>query len=88
MWILKIHISVSILLILMFKGFKTVFKDQIKENGWLNDKQKSSVFNYWLFFVPVLRWLLVISLFIMIFCTKNKLDEFQESRKNKSDAMK
>ncbi len=88
MWILKIHISVSILLIMMFKGFKTVFKDQIKENGWLNDKQKASVLNYWLFFVPVLRWFLVISLFIIIFCTKSKLDEFQENRKNKSDAIK
>ena len=88
MWILKIHISVSILLILMFKGFKTVFKDQIEENGWLSDKQKSSVLNYWLFFVPVLRWFLIISLFIVIFCTKDKLNEFQENRKNQSDTIK
>ena len=75
MWLLKLHFSISVLCLLTFMGFRAVFKDKIKENGYLqkNDKKKTSS---WLFFmVPILNIFLVVTLFLMISMKKSDLEE-------------
>ena len=82
MWILKLHVAVSILIILTFIGFRTVMHQVIIDNGWNKDKKHSfwkSKYNplaYWIFFVPVLRWICLAILFLECFCKKEKFDEF------------
>ncbi len=75
MWLLKLHFSISVLCLLTFLGFRKVFKEQIKENGYgLN--QNKNIFSFILFFfVPILNVLMIISLFLMILVKKTDLDD-------------
>lgn len=73
MWLLKLHFSISVLCMLTFIGFKSVFKQQMKDNGWIDEekKKKKSIFAYFTFFVPIMNILFVIIMFLMI-CMKKK----------------
>lgn len=68
MWLLKLHFSISVLCMLTFIGFKAVYKQQMKDNGWIDEekKKKKSVFSYFMFFVPIMNVLFVIIMFLMI----------------------
>lgn len=35
MWLIKLHIAFSVLCLVTFLGFRTVFRDAIKQNGWI-----------------------------------------------------
>ena len=75
MWLLKLHFSISVLCLLTFIGFRAVFKDQIKENGYLQKNNKKG-FSSWLFFlVPILNIFLVVTLFSMILMKKSEFDK-------------
>ena len=40
MWLLKLHFSISVLCMLTLIGFKLVYKQQINDNGWIDEKKK------------------------------------------------
>ena len=75
MWLLKFHFAFSILCILTFVGFSTVFKETIKNNGYEVSENKTKITAYLMFFVPLLNILAVIVLLVMIGVKKEDLDE-------------
>lgn len=66
MWLIRLHIAISILCLITFIGFKSVCKEIIRNNGWLSDKKKKNVFAWLVFFVPIMNILIVLILFLMI----------------------
>lgn len=86
MWLLRLHIAFSILCLLTFLGFRLVFKEKIKENGYGKDgKKKHIVSVIWLFFVPILNLFLVIALFFMITKTKSDMEELVKQLKESEE---
>lgn len=81
MWLLKLHLSVSILCLLTFIGFKSVCRETLKKNGYLDDPKKKA--SYWIFFIPILNVISVIILFLTITKTKDELQKWCEDIKNK-----
>lgn len=82
MWLLKLHFSISVLCLVTFLGFKAVYKQQIKDNGWGNeDKKKKSIGATFIFFVPIMNVLSVILLFMMISVKKKDFDKMCEDTK-------
>lgn len=75
MWLLKLHFSISVLCFLTYMGFRAVFKEKMKENGYLQEKKKRKLSTWLLFLVPILNILLVITLFLMIVMKKDELDK-------------
>ena len=87
MWLLKLHFAVSVLCLLTFIGFKTVYKDTVKENGWTNDEKKTGkTSGYLIFFVPIMNILAIIITFIMICVKKQDFDKMCEEAKNKEES--
>lgn len=78
MWLLELHIVSSILYLITFIAFFFTFKEKIKENGWLEESNKTRPYYYLLFFVPVFRLLIVIALFVMIGSKKTDWDELHK----------
>lgn len=85
MWLIKMHIAFSILCIITFLGFAKVYKDQIKENGWLSEDKKKSPGLFILFFVPIMNVIIVLALFVMIGTKKEELEELTEYVKKESE---
>lgn len=83
MWLLKLHFSISVLCMLTFIGFKSVYKQQMKDNGWIDEekKKKKSIFAYFMFFVPIMNILFVIIMFLMIFMKKKDFDKMCDDAK-------
>lgn len=83
MWLLKLHFAISILCLLTFIGFRVVYKQQIKDNGWGNDgeKKKSITGLSFFFFVPIMNILLVVVLFMMIGVKKKDYEKMCEDTK-------
>lgn len=75
MWLLKLHFSISVLCFLTYMGFRAVFKEKMKENGYLQEKKKKKLSAWLLFFVPFLNIMLVITLFLMIGMKKDELEK-------------
>lgn len=75
MWLLKLHFSISVLCFLTYMGFRAVFKEKMKENGYLQEKKKKKLSTWPLFFVPFLNIMLVITLFLMIAMKKDDLEK-------------
>lgn len=84
MWLLKLHFSISVLCFLTYMGFKAVFKDKMKENGYWQEKKKKKLSSWLLFFVPILNILLVVTLFLMIGMKKDELEKKCEELKETS----
>lgn len=85
MWLLKLHFSISVLCLVTFIGFVKVFKQQIKINGWANgeEKNKKSIFKYFIFFVPIMNIMAVIIMFVMISVKKKDFEQMcEESKKD------
>lgn len=78
MWLIKLHIAVSILCLITFIGFWVVCKETIKSNGWLSDAKKGSVLVYLAFFVPIMNVLMVLVLFLMIGMKKEEWERFKD----------
>lgn len=87
MWLLKLHFSISVLCMLTFIGFKAVYKQQMKDNGWIDgeEKKKKSIFAYFMFFVPIMNVLFVIIMFLMIGMKKKDFDKMCEDAKKDSE---
>ncbi len=66
MWLLKLHFAISILILITVLGFIWACKDQIIENGWIDEKKKKKFPNYLPFFVPILNVVMLIGLFVMV----------------------
>lgn len=84
MWLLKLHVSFSILCMLTFWGFRKVFKEVIEKNGWKGNQKKKFVYAIWIFFIPVLNLLCVAVLFMMIL-TENEDQESGGTEGNKEE---
>ncbi len=84
MWLLKLHFSISVLCMLTGIGFRTVYRQQIKDNGWIDGGKvkKKSIFGYFMFFVPIMNILTVILMFVMIGMKKNDFDKMCEDAKS------
>lgn len=87
MWLLKLHFSISVLCLITFIGFRSVYKQTIKDNGWIDDetKKKKSIFTYFIFFVPIMNILFVILEFMMICIKKKDFDNMCEDAKKNSE---
>ena len=87
MWLLKLHFSVSVLCMLTFIGFKSVYKQQMKDNGWIDEekKKRKSIFSYFMFFVPIMNILFVIIIFLMIGMKKKDFDKMCEDAKKDNE---
>lgn len=83
MWLLKLHFAISILCWLTFLGFRTIFKETIKENGYEISKKPKAI--HWIFFIPILNIATVLVLFVEITITKQDLDKWCEEQKKKKD---
>lgn len=84
MWLLKLHFSISILCLITFIGFRSVFRDSIKENGWLDKetKPKTSGIGYLMFFVPLMNILCIVLTLMMITTKKQDFDKKCEELKH------
>lgn len=78
MWLLELHLAVSVLCIITFYGFVKVYKEQLKENGWLNSEIKKGVSKYIIFFVPLMNVLSVLLLLVMIITKKEDLEDMRK----------
>lgn len=87
MWLLKLHFSISVLCMLIFIGFKSVYKQQMKENDWIDEEKKKqkSIFAYFMFFVPIMNTLFVIIMFLMIGMKKKDFDKICEDAKKDNE---
>ena len=88
MWLLKLHFAVSILCLLTFIGFKTVGKEAIKNNGYKSNEKRKSILSYWIFFIPLLNFIIVLILFVMIGTKKVDLDKWIEEQREKKELNK
>lgn len=84
MWLLRLHFAISILCLLTFIGFREVFKETIKTNGYQRGEKKS-ILAYLIFFVPIMNIMAVIVLFVMIGMKKKDLDKKCEEMKNQKE---
>lgn len=80
MWLLKFHLAVSILCLITFIGFRWVFKDLLKENGYIRDENGKRG-NVLIFFIPILNVASVLILFVLLTMTKEELSEWCEKHK-------
>lgn len=83
MWLLKLHFSISVLCMLTLIGFKLVYKQQINDNGWIDEKKKKkkSISVYLMSFVPIMNVLLVVIMLLMISMKKKDFDKMCEDAK-------
>ena len=84
MWLLKLHFAISVLCLLTFIGFKTVFKEQILKNGYISSKKKH-LSGYFIFFIPLLNVASVMLLFVMIVTKKKDFDQWCEEHGSKEE---
>lgn len=85
MWLLKLHSALSILLIVTFVGFSKVFRETIRQNGWLSEKRKKSYSILLLLFVPIMNVLIVLLLFLMIGMKKEDFEALTNKIKEESE---
>lgn len=75
MWLLELHLVISVLCIITFIGFAKAYKEKIKENGWLSDgKKEVTISKHVAFFVPLMNILLVMVVFMMIVMKKEDFE--------------
>ena len=83
MWLLRFHFAISVLCLITFIGFRAVYKDSIKENGWIDDKKPKKMSAWLMFFVPLMNVLFVACLFMMILVKKQDFEKkCEEAKKN------
>ena len=85
MWLLKLHIAISILCLLTFYGFKTILKEVLEQHGYLKGEKKNKKAGPWVFFIPILNVTLVLILFVMLTMTKEDFDKWIEDHKKKKE---
>lgn len=87
MWLLKLHFSISVLCLLTFIGFKVVFKQMIKDNGWIGDekRKRKSILSYFIFFIPLMNVIMVIVMFLLIGMKKKDFDKICEDAKKDNE---
>ena len=77
MWLIKLHIAFSVLCLVTFLGFRTVFRDAIKQNGWIPEtkgaKKRNKLSAYLMLFCPIMNMLCV--LMVLIEATVTKVDD-------------
>lgn len=85
MWILKLHIAISILIMIYVFGFRMIFRESINEN-WFKDKEKSKFFKKvagriklaLTCFIPIINIVTSIFLTLMVVTTKEQFEELKK----------
>lgn len=85
MCLLKLHFSISVLCLITFIGFREVFKQSVKDNGWIDGETRKKLSGYSIFFVPILNVLVVILELMMISVKKKDFDKMCEEAKKNSE---
>lgn len=84
---LKFYFGTIIFYMIVIFSVACLFEEKIKENGWLNGAKKYKM--HWLAClvimssIPVIRFFIVVMMFVMVAVTKEKYEE--ELRKYKKD---
>ncbi len=88
MWLLRLHFAISVLCLITFLGFRAVYKQQIKDNGWGGDnKKKKSIGALFIFFVPIMNIISAILILVMASMKKSDFDKaVEESKKKDSES--
>jgi len=83
---LKFYFGTIIFYMIVIFSTTCLFKDKIKENGWLDGAKKTNM--HWLAMlmvmssIPVIRFFIVVILFVEACVTKEKYEEELEKYKN------
>lgn len=84
MWLLHLHVAISILCLLIVDGFSIICRDSIKENGWTPEKKTpfiKRILNHWILFIPFMNFIAVITTFLMISMKKEDFVLWGNNRK-------
>lgn len=86
MWLLKLHIAISILCFITFYGFAIVCEEQIRKNGWLSEEKKKKKYKLLLvFLVPIMNFLVITILFLTILVRKEDFEALANYIKEESE---
>ena len=87
MWLLKLHIAISVLCLLTCDGFCILGKQMIEDNGWKAEKKGlfKRILNHWIYFIPLMNFIAVIATFMMLTVKKTKYEEFAKKQEEKKD---
>lgn len=78
MWLLKLHIAISVLCLLSSIGVKIVFEDRLKR--FRRDQVKKRRYRNWiLFFCPVINAVLTVGLWHMALCDDKTAQQVMSS---------
>lgn len=79
MWLLRLHIAISILLLLTGEGAFIVFRKIVIDNGWEVSKGIKRIICFikrcLMYFIPLINFLIIITTLIMIFVKKEKYEK-------------
>jgi hypothetical protein len=79
MWLLRLHIAISILLLLTGEGTNIIFRSLIIKNGWEVSRGFKRIINFikrfFMYFIPFINVLTTIAEFIRVFVPKEKYDD-------------
>ena len=84
MWLLHLHVAISILCLLIVDGFSIIGREAIKENGWIPEKKTpffKRILNHWILFIPFMNFIAVITTFLMISMKKEDFVLWKEKQK-------
>ena len=83
MFLLRLHISISILLLLMGEGTSIVFRNLVIKNGWEISKGVKRIINFakrcFMYFIPLLNLMTVTVIFIQLVFKKEDFDDCVKS---------
>lgn len=86
MWLLRLHIAISILLLLAGEGTSIVFRKLIIKNGWEVSKGIKRIINFikrfFIYFIPLVNLIIVMAIFLQLFLGKEDFDSWVKSRSN------
>lgn len=81
MFLIKLHIEISILILITAIGFLILGKEQIKKNGWvdlIDTNKKKDIRVFLIFFVPISNILMLLLIFVTIFKTREEIENMME----------
>lgn len=80
MFLLRLHISISMLLLIMGEGTRFICKTTIKKNGYLVHRGIlnaviNSIVRLLMYFIPGINVLTVIAIYLMIIYSRDEMDQ-------------
>lgn len=89
MLLLRLHIAISILLLLTGEGTFFVLRKMVIDNGWEVSKGIRRIIHFikrcLMYFIPLLNFLAVIATYILIFIKKEDFDNWVKKKKGQNN---